>query len=258
MSFQVLSICDFKSDVKRVVSLSGVITTTMKELGLLKHPKLKGISIFNPIKTDEFQGEIFPGGIFLSQGMMTGLENSIVYFDESRELSRIFKSRPKIISSEVKTRNLTPREAIDSALSVLSKILVNCENEKKSLKNKIDSLEKKISSTIPPSQEIIFYLGEFANNRPPGTVMVQDGIVKWFIQNKLLKTYPSDLAYVNWSPKIMNTFSPKALHVGIQDSGREGKIEIKKSSQRMTFTYPGALVPGLSQLEAFAYWSSQL
>ncbi len=254
----VFSACDFKPDVKRVVSLSGITTTTLKEVGLLKSPKLQGISIFNPVKKEEFKGEIFPGGIFLSQGLMSKLEGAVVFFDESRELTRIFKSRPKITSSEVRTRNLTPREAINSALSVLDKVLVHCENEKAVLKNKVDVLEKKIISAIPSQTEAIFYLGDFVGQRPPGMVMVQDGIVKWFIQNKILKTYPSDFAYVNWSSKMMNTFSPKTLHVGIVDSGREGKIEIKKSSQRMTFSYPGVLVPGMSQLEAFAYWSSKL
>jgi hypothetical protein len=252
------AVCDFKKDVKKVVSLSGSTTVILKEFGLLKNPKLHGISVFNPINENEFKGTIYPGGIFLSQGSLTELDGAVVLYDESRDLKKILGTHEKIVSREVKTRNQTPGETIESNVMLLSEFISGCEKEISSLKNKTKSIEDKILAKLPSPFSVIFYLGDFANGRLPEMVMVNDGAVKWLIQKEKIQTYPTELAYVNWSAKIMQTFSGKTLHVGIKDSGRTSEKKILRSSQKMTLIYPGSLVPGLSQLEGFLYWSENL
>jgi hypothetical protein len=56
----------------------------------------------------------------------------------------------------------------------------------------------------------------------------------------------------------MSSFSSKLKHVAVIDSGMKLTQEVKKVSQRVTLIYPGSLVPGLSQLEAFSYLADHL
>jgi hypothetical protein len=250
--------CDFKKEISKVVSLSGSSTVILKELGLLQNKKLQGISVFNPITENEFKGTVYPGGIFLSHQALSGLEGSIVFFDESRDLTKIFSSQSNILSKEIKTRNLTPSKAIEGTLNVMSEFLSGCDEKIASLKNKVIKLQADILKEIPKDLKVVFYLGDFTAGRPPGMVMVNDGVVKWLIEEKRILTYPSSLAYVNWSAKMIKNLPRDTLQVAVKDSGRKGEKKIKRSPLGMTFVYPGALVPGLSQLEAFLFWVKSL
>ena len=119
-------------------------------------------------------------------------------------------------------------------------------------------MQEKILKRLPDSFKVIFYLGRFINHRPPELVMVNDGIVKKLLSEKKIITYPTDLSYVNWSSKIMLGLGQDFIHLGIEDSGKNNIKEIKRSSKQMTLIYPGALVPGFSQLEAFLFWTNSL
>ncbi len=255
LSFKSFAVCDFKQDVLKVVSLSGSTTVILKELGLLKHAKVQGISVFNPVTSLDFKGKIYPGGIFLSHQALSELKDSIVFYDESRELKKVFRS---IRSKEIKTRNLIPMKAIESALESLRYSIQGCDSEIAALKNEAVGFQNNILKKLPTKISIIFYLGDFLSGRPPEMVMVNDGVVKWLIEEKRIETYPSELAYVNWSAKIIQNFPPATLHLAVKDSGRDGEKKIKRSSAGMTLVYPGSLVPGLSQLEAFSFWADSL
>lgn len=255
-SVSAFSSCDFKSDVKKVVSFSGSTTVIFKELRLLS--KLSGISIFNPIGEKEFTGRVYPGGIFLAQSTLSDLSGSVVFYDESRELSRIFSPISSIQSREIKTRNLTPYESHKKVVGVVSEFLSGCEKDLARLDQKIKDLETKLLQKIPNNLTVVFYIGEFKNSRRPEMVVVEDGVVKWLVQQKKIKTYPSTLSYINWSTKLMREMPKNTLHVAIKDSGRDLTREIKKSPQGVTLVYPGSLVPGISQLEAFLYWAETL
>lgn len=250
--------CDLKESVTGVYSFSGSATVLIKELDLLKKSKLKGISIFHPIGEKEFPGRVLPGGIFLSQQGLDELTGQVVFYDESRDLKKILNSRRKVTAVEIRTRNLTPRQAVESTLEKMRPYLSGCEEKIKTLNLKLTSLEEALLKELPKTLDVVFYLGEFKNGRSPEMLMVQDGVVKWLIQKGKIRSYPSDLAYVNWSAKLMQEMPKETLHVGIVDSGRKLKQEIKKSSKITTLTYPGALIPGLSQLEAFLYWAKSL
>jgi hypothetical protein len=252
------AICEFKSDVKNVISLSGSTTVILKELGLLSNPKLAGISVFNPVNEKAFKGKIYPGGVFLSQNTLSSFVGSVVLYDESRELAKMLTSEKKIISREVKTRNQTPGESIEFSINVLKEFLNGCGTQINKLRSKAQQLEQTILEKLPQPFSVIVFLGEFHNARMPEIVIVNDGVVKWLIDKKRIQSYPSELAYVNWSAKILNSFSSKTIFLGVKDSGNKLQKEIKKSSNRVTLIYPGSLVPGLSQLEAFQYLAENL
>lgn len=91
--------CEFRSHVKEVYSLSGVVTTGLKELGLLNRPQVKGISVFYPIKSSEFSGQMIPGGLFLSPQVTRKLSGSTVFFDQSREMRKVLGPVMKDIQS---------------------------------------------------------------------------------------------------------------------------------------------------------------
>lgn len=253
LSFNLQAACKFKADVKKVISLAGSSTVILKELGLLA--KVQGISVFNPIGPHEFSGKVYPGGIFLSHGSLSELENSVVFYDESRDLKKVLSSRSNIRAFEIRTRNLIPAEAVKVTLTALAPHLQNCEEQIKAVNLKVSALEEKLLTKLPATTNVVFYLGELRNHQAPEFVMVNDGVVKWLNEKKKIKTYPTTLAYVNWSSKLMRELPEDTLHVGIKDSGREMKKEIKKSSRKMTLIYPGSLVPGVTQLEAFLYWA---
>lgn len=239
-----------------MISLSGPATVLFKELGLLS--ELKGISVFNPISKKEFTGPVYPGGIFLSQSTLSDFKNKTVFFDESRELAKILRSQ-NIRAVEVRTRNLSPTESVHRTLKEIIPLIQNCEAEVAAIEKKRVALENKIMNSISLKKEMFFFLGEIKQERLPEMILANDGVVKWLREKNKISTYPTDLAYVNWSAKIlMGSTTGKTLMVGLNDPGRETTKEVKKSGNKINLFYPGSLVPGLTQLEAFAYLFEKL
>lgn len=258
-SFAALGECRFNAKAKDVVSLSGVTTVLFKEMGLLKSPALKGISVFNPVAESEFKGTVYPGGVFLSQQLLTELDGKTVFYDESRDLKKILSSRGKVNLVEIKTRNFTPEGVTDLALKEMAPYLQGCEGKIKSIKDEMIQLQQQLKAKLVKDFKVVFYLGEIKKLKIPQMIIVQDGVVKWLIENKLISTYPSELSYVNWSRKILDSLPRETVHVGIIDSGRELKEEnVKVTKTTMNLIYPGSLVPGISQLRAFVFWANHL
>lgn len=234
-----------------IYSLSGPVTVLLEELKLLNSPQLKGISIFHPVAAGEFKGEVLAGGVFLGHRVLSQLKGSVVFFDESQELSRIFKLQTGLKSFEVKTRGLLPLEVTDRSLEILQPFLSGCESRIEHLKRRHQERANQLLKIIP-LKTFVFFLGEL-RERMPDLIMVNDGIVKWLVQQKKIRTYPSDLAYVNWSAKLMASLPSKTVRVGIVDSGKELKKNLKKIQQGFNLTYPGVLIPGISQIEGFIF-----
>lgn len=245
--------CEISQSSPDIISLSGPMTVTLRELDLLKDKKLKGISLFNPIKKDSFSGTIYPGGIFLSTDTYKDFEEKMVFFDESRDMNRILNDRVKVKNAELRTRFLTPGETIDLSLRQLIPFLTHCDSKIADYKSRVKKLQEELLILNKKKRSIIFYLGEISEKKRPELVIVNDGLVKFLRDNNAISTYPSRLSYVNWSSKIMNDLPRETLHIGLKDSTQSGVIEIKKSPRGMTFSYPGVLVPGYSQLQAFQY-----
>ncbi len=254
-SVQAFGICHFKSQVKTIYSLSGPITLAMRDLGLLKQGPVKGISIFHPISKNEFTGDVLPGGVFLSHEALSKFHGSLLFYDESRELTKML--RPiKLQSVEVVTRNLVPIEVTLLTVKKLQPFLEDCEFALAQWVKKTIVLEKKLLDAIPQPLNALFFLGAFRGGRRPELLIVNDGVVKWLSLKKKLVTYPSPLAYVNWSARVMASLPKGIWEIGIKDSGQELDKKIIRHpsiSHQMTLTYPGSLIPGVSQLEAWLY-----
>jgi hypothetical protein len=251
LSFVRLEACEFNSQVKSVYSLSAPVTEILSQFSLLKKPEVKGISIFHPIRVSDFSGEILPGGIFLGHGVLAKMKGSIVFYDESFELKKMFTLNSDITPIEIKTRNLTPPLVLSEVELKLGPHVKGCDWKKtqKIMQEKL----KRISTLLVKHPYILFFLGHPQGKKWPATLMVNDGIVKWLLDNKLVKTFPSQLSYVQWSSKIMREVPPKHLKVGIKDSGRSFETKIEKLSDGITLTYPGALVPGYGQVDGLIY-----
>lgn len=243
--------CDFAKRIKSVYSLSGPVTLVLKDLDLLKNLKLRGISVFHPVAQKDFHGVFLPGGVFLSHETIKSLSGSVLFYDESRELSRVLSRYQDIKAIEIKTRSLTPLAVTELMERELAPYLVDCKLDgiTSQLKSRLEDLKKMIQK----DSTFLFYLGHIQNKKMPELVMAQDGVVKWMIQEKLLKTYPSELSYVNWSARILNNLPLSTMHVGLKDSGNMMITEIKKNGQHINLTYPGALIPGMGQVEAMLY-----
>ena len=253
-SIHSMAACQFKKHVTKVFSLSGVTSVALKEMGLLKNPAVKGISVFNPIGKTDFTGKRYPGGIFLSPGVFKEFGGGVVLYDESRELSSILDPMSSIQGIQVKTRGLIPVAVTEYVLKELEPFLQDCEKEKTSFLAKTYLTADRLSKTIPENRTAVYYLGRNRKGQHPEMIMVHDGIVKWLIEQKKIKSYPSSLAYVNWSAKLMRKLPKDTLHINVIDSGAEMTKKLEGKFGQWTLTYPGALVPGLTQLEAWGYF----
>lgn len=238
--------CGFTPGHKSIYSLSGPLTVIFEELGLLSSPVVKGISVFYPAP-DSFKGEVIPGGVFLSPAKLSSMKNSIVFYDGSQELKKLFRSQ-NIEAIEFISRNQTPREVTTSAISLLSKHLSGCDTGK--ILSKLDGLEKDIQAKMK-NMKVIFFLGRITNQKLPELVIANDGLVLWLRKTKLITTYPSELAYVNWSGAIMNNLKTGTALVGISEAEAPS---LQGSSGRYNLVYPGGLIPGIRQLEAWIYY----
>jgi hypothetical protein len=235
--------CELKDPNKKLVSLSGPVTVLFRELGILS--KLEGISVFHPVSSKAFRGVVYPGGIFLSSKALQELKGKVVFFDESRELKKILVSEKKIRQLEMKTRGLLPHEVSQEVVKIVSPFLKNCEKDLRGFVALTLKKENAIVASLRAPMEVIFFVGDL--------VIVQDGMVRFLSEKQMIKTYPSTLAYVSWSAKIMNQLKLyKKIH--LKDSANSLVQGFEKNADGgWTATYPGILIPGFSQVEGFAY-----
>lgn len=243
LSFSAFSECHFKSG--KVYSLSGSVTKIFEEIGLIH--ELRGISVFYP-EVKGFKGEVIPGGIFLAPSKLEEMEDAVVFFDQSQELRKTF-ARKKIHAIEINGRNKSPAEVVALIREILAPFVVGCDFGPVTEKTK--SLEEKIASRMKDKMNVIFFLGGVSTGKLPELVIANDGIVLWLKNRSLIRSYPSELAYVNWAGAIIDELRKTHLLLGL----KEGKTpEVSGDRIRATLTYPGILIPGLHQLEGWLWF----
>jgi hypothetical protein len=247
-AFPVWGDCHLKSPL---YSLAGTSTTVLQKLNLLSDKNLKGISVFNPISEDDYKGTRLGGGLFLSRRedkVFSGVE---VIYDQGRELDRYFKDRP-YASIRIESMGLTPSEVIQKVLDVLTPRLIGCENQLALLQKQNKELsELKFKSP----RKIVFFLGEITDQKKyPELVIGNDGFVLGFKKSGQIQTYPSELNYIRWSQKIIQSLDSDFIFVGISEPKDQKKNSIKKiDSKHYNIIFPGALTPGQSQLELMSF-----
>lgn len=137
----------------------------------------------------------------------------------------------------------------------LEPLVKGCEEKITEFRKTTTILMGNIKSRLSVPRSVVFFLGEFKGDRAPEMAMVNDGVVKWLKEEKIITTYPTDLAYVNWSPKVLNQMPKTTLKVALKDSSNTLEKELKKhSGTEVTLVYPGALIPGIDQLRAILFW----
>lgn len=249
ISFTSHAACEFRSSVKSVYSLSGPVTQIIERAGLLSSPVVKGVSIFYPAP-ETFKGEKIPGGVFLSPSKLEEMNSGIVFIDESQELRRLFTSK-KINSVEIKSRNMEPGAVVLKAIGTLQNYVTGCEEKFKSVTDSVQALEKNIIQLMKTKLDVIFFLGPVGEGKLPELVIANDGLVLWLRKKNLINTYPSGLAYLSWSSSILNSLQKSHLFLGLKE---ENAPRVYGNSTRATLIYPGCLIPGIAQLEAWLYF----
>lgn len=232
-------------------SLSGPVSTVLRELNLLRDPNLKGISLFNPIPQDEYLGPRFGGGLFLSRREDKIFGKDEVIYDQGRELNRYFKER-KSLSQGIQTVGSTPREVVQFVLDILDSRLLGCNKKIELFKLRMKTLEKR---KFLKTRKIIFFLGQIGMNlRYPETVYGQDGFILEMTRTRQIQTYPSPLHYIRWSQKVIQSLDKDFIFVGISEpKDQKQKIFQKIDDKHFNIIFPGALTPGLTQLELIEF-----
>ena len=246
-----LKACELNSQFKSYYSLSGPVTDIFYRFGLLKNSSLKAISIYHPVREQDFLGDILPGGIFVGHEKLRSMKEGIVFYDESIDLKKMLKLSPSITAVEINTRNLTPPLVLIELEKKLSPFLKGCVWRKvhQEMGTRLELLRK----LVGPKPFILFFLGHPIDSKWPGTLMVNDGVMKWLQENQSIQTFPSTLSYVQWSAKLMNEIPKKHLKLGIKDSGRSYEMKVEKVSDGLKLTYPGSLNPGFGQVNGLVY-----
>lgn len=257
---QFCQFCQFK-EARKIYSLSGPVTVLFQKLGLLSH--LSGISRFHPVESRSFKKKIYPGGLFISTASLKDFENSVLFYDDAQQSQKIFKNIKNGILEKVSSNGLTPLEFIQKLIHQTKPYLHrSCENQVQLLLEKLKRVKKEMIKKTKPLKNLVFFLGELKKNKFPSMLMIQDGVVKMLLNEKVMKSYPSEAPYVQWSAKILSKMPKDTVYVGLVDTGMDGakKVEKMRYGKSIWYNvwYPGILVPGVSQLEGFHFWLNQL
>jgi hypothetical protein len=245
VSFKVTHGCELK---KPLVSLSGPVTTYIEELGLIN--ELKAISIFHKIKNKEqFKGDVLGGGIHMANKTLRKISKYHIFFDSSKEFEKNLAHSKILNAIKLDTRGQDPFRVYKYVQTKVNPFLKNCSNKIKSLDKKINLIYKKFKNMNLSQSNAIFYLGS-CEKRKPSLLIVNDGIVKYLIEKMKLNSYPSPLAYVTWSQKIMSTLKKKGFLEICLDTkaGKNEFIVDKKTPLLWQVGYGDLFNPGLSQI----------
>lgn len=236
-----------------VVNLSGSLTMIMDEIGLLDDPKLRAVSSYyiNESKARSHTVDLLMGGIFLSPKIMKKYKKAFFLIDESKELRQQFQ-KLNLKNEILKTRGLTPIQAIKASFNLLEKVSQGCTKRMKALLKAVDKQVADIKKVKWDKERIFFFLGSMKAGFPQ-MLMVNDGFVKYLRDKFGLKTYPSTVAYSGWSQKkIEQIHDENTIYMGlVADSDlHESSYDFKhlrKNEWDANARY--LLVPGLGQLD---------
>lgn len=209
-SSNIYSLCRFKFN-EPIVSLSGPVTHYLYQLGLHSNSKWKAISIYNGLTKDEFSGEILPGGIFIPTQVTQKYKNAYFFYDESIELEKSLQDIPENRKIKISSRDKTPFEVYRALDNEMKKYLhKDCNNQIIHLAKKVDAIEKKMKTAKLLPHPFLFFMGKILPGpKYPEQLLLNDGPGLYLIRDLNQKSYPSPLAYVHWSEKILVEFIKK-------------------------------------------------
>jgi len=228
------------------IALSAPVSILLKELGVLSD--VKSIGSFHPYKE---KIKKLDGGIFLRASELDLGPNTVLFYDSSKNLEKELKSF-KFKAEKIVTRKLSAMKSTTYLLSKISPYLKACSAQLVSLKSKVKAIESKLKK-MQFSDSIIFYTAPFSSSgKNNSLVIANDGFVLDLKKNNTFSSYPSELAYVNWSSKLLKKIDNKLL-VGLKESSNGISLQ-KINSNTINIKYPGVLIPGYSQLKFLDYF----
>jgi hypothetical protein len=230
------------------------VTSILEELDLLGDSSLKFVSSFHKVKIDS--KKIINGGIFLSVKKIKKLKNSLVLYDKSRDIKKIL-SKNNLVSLEFSSRQMSPFKVHQLTLNKFDKYLVDCKKELQALNSKVDLINKRlVENEGHIKTRLLFFLGKIKSNRLPDLLMLNDGPVKFLIDKVKIKSYPSTLAYLPWSNKILKELGTNVVYIGLEE-GSSQRVE-KVSDRSFNLYFPGVLSPGLSQIKFLGFFMNKI
>lgn len=265
ISDMLYAVCEFKT-TDPVVSLSGPVTHYLYQLGLHSSPQLKAISIYHGLSKDEFRGEILPGGILLPSKTVEKYKNALFFYDESLELEKSLTAIAPEKKIKIVSKDKTPFEVYVQLDNEIKKHLnKDCNSDIITLSKKINEVEKKIKNSKLLPRPFLFFLGKINGEFGfPETILLNDGFGLYLIRDLKQKSYPSNLAYIPWSQKVLTDFikTQKPLIFSIQSEQSEDSTVGSRAYQQGVYqtiiemdSYGHlnifsrcALIPGLPQI----------
>jgi hypothetical protein len=241
------SACGLKGNNEFVI-LSGPIAHSLKELNLLSNKKIKAITSYANIDKSESGAERLKGGIFLSNKTLSKYKNALFFYDKSFELERVLKNAGLKKRVPFDSIGLTPFEVIQKTKKFLTPYLKNCSKEFKRWDKKLLSFIKQLENLRPMKKPLLFFLGEIKKKeRLPNLLMVQDGPVKALLEANKIISYPSPLAYVTWSQKVIDGMSRRPLYIGLVSEAHKSGAVIRRENNTLNIYDPIGLIPGWPQ-----------
>jgi hypothetical protein len=244
---QAQAACDFKDGLK-VVSLSAPISSLIEKMGLSQSSKLQGVSTFHYFEKLPKTVVRIPGGLFISEKNSAQFKKSLVFYDSSHELKQRLQRRLGFKNLVAVPTQGSPIEVTQQSIMALKPLLQNCKQE---IADVFELLKKvSLAKPNPQGKKVLFYLGALKKEgKLPQMLMVADGPVKYWVNKKVIETYPSKLAYVNVSEKIKKEIGSDVIHIGLIDDEKAEDFKVDKlGPKRWNLYYRGILRPGLSQL----------
>ena len=241
--------------VPKLAILSAPVATVLNALGLLNRPEIVvashvlGLNAFNP-KT-----KLLPHTLFLSGQSLKELEGTVVFYDQSRELKKTLKNVAVQKLIEVKTRDLDPFEVVDLIVKQLLPLTDQCQEEFATFAKLMSDTKVKCQNLQIPSGVLIFLLGDWkSGGAMPELMMNNDGPMIFLRKNMSRTYYPSTLAYLAPSQKILEKLKAKErlLFVGLSSQDRHTFVSDVRTnadgSKVLNIFRPEFLIPGFPQV----------
>lgn len=231
----------------KYLSLSAPITHVIEELGLLNSPALDAVSVFHPVENNKV--EKIAGGVFLSPKYLNSKKKHIVFFDASRELERALKKAKIEKRLKLDTNGVDSFEVNDLAVKTLLPFLNGCDEKISKLSKKAEMIKSSLKRSFLKGKKLVFFLGKIKKDRrPPRLVIANDGFVLALKKYAEIISYPSELAYVSRSEKVLKDFSPY-ISIGVFESDEFELKTSKVKAHTLNATIAGVLSPGWKQVE---------
>ena len=244
-----------------LVSLSGPVSHFLFRLNLLNRPGIKAISSHHGLGANEFKGTLISGGLFMAPETLKSFSNSVVFFDESRELSLNLKKRQPKKIFQVSTRNLDPFETTSKIREIVTPFLWQCEQELSIERRQSENIRNEILSktSVGNKRYVIFFLGRLEKGkRRPDLIMANDGFTMFLKKAGVIETYPTSLNYVVWSDSILKEIekNKRPLLIGLvsekkdaTQSPLETRFEEIEKGKIYNAWIPTGIIPGHPQME---------